>query len=326
VALAKRDFNAATHHVQTGLAFCRHIAQGPTLIHDLVALAIGTQYVRVLGDFVEQPDAPNLYWALTALPRPFIDLRDAYESEYRLLEWQFPELGDLDRARPAEQWDEILRRIRTEIRAAATSMDHDKGAAKLPPYFPADYSADEPASQSKYLPAAREYVARTKGLPAGKAAALPAAQVLLIYLAGTYHEFRDDLFKAIFLPYPQRQAVYDAASKRLEATPTSEGHLVARMFLPALKKVGVAQVRFERNIAALRTVEALRMYAAAHDGKLPEKLADVSEVPVPNDPATGQPLEYSRDGEAAIVVSQGANTDMGLPINGIRYRINVRKK
>ena len=50
-------------------------------------------------------------------------------------------------------------------------------------------------------------------------------------------------------------------------------------------------------------VEALRMYAAAHDGTLPDKLDDVSEVPVPADPGTGLPFEYSRDerhGDATV--------------------------
>jgi hypothetical protein len=326
VALAKGDFALASHHMATGLAFCRHVAEGPTLIHGLVGFAIASQYVRVLGDFVEQPDAPNLYWALTALPRPFINLNDEYDSEYRLLEWQFPDLGDLDRPRPPEQWDEALRQIRIEIRAAATRFEGEKSTPKLPDYFPKDYLPEEPAAKSKYLPAAQEYVARTKKLSAEKVAAMPPAQVLLIYMAGTYHEFRDDVFKAIYLPYADRQAVYDAAHARLEAAMTSEGHLVARLFLPALKKVGTTQTRFERNIAALRIVEALRIYAASHDGKLPEKLADVTEVPVPKDPSTGQPFEYSRDGEAAVLVSQGAKADAALPSNGIRYKITVRKK
>jgi hypothetical protein len=40
-------------------------------------------------------------------------------------------------------------------------------------------------------------------------------------------------------------------------------------------------------------VEAVRLHAAKHDGKLPATLADVTEVPVPADPATGQPFEYA---------------------------------
>lgn len=326
IALAKKDFAGASHHLETGLAFSRHIGQAPTLIHGLVGFAIASQYARVIADFVEQPDAPNLYWALTALPRPLISLRAGYDWEYRMVELQFPELGDLERTRTTEQWDEALRRIRTDIRALAMSQDNPQSPPKLLPFFPKDYDPEEPAAKSKYLPEAKQYVARMKGLSADKVDAMPAAQVLLTYLAGTYHDFRDDVFKLIYLPYADGVAYYDAVSRKLEAAPTSEGHLVARLFLPAMKKVAQTQMRFERNIVALRIVEALRMYAASHDGKLPEKLEDVTEVPIPKDPATGQPFEYSRDGEAAILVSQGAKADAGLPNNGIRYRVTIRKK
>ena len=37
----------------------------------------------------------------------------------------------------------------------------------------------------------------------------------------------------------------------------------------------------ERRLAALRTIEAIRMFAASHDGKLPAALGDIKEVPVP---------------------------------------------
>ena len=34
-----------------------------------------------LEEFIQQPNAPNLYWSLTDLPRPFIDLRKAMQGE-----------------------------------------------------------------------------------------------------------------------------------------------------------------------------------------------------------------------------------------------------
>lgn len=52
-----------------------------------------------------------------------------------------------------------------------------------------------------------------------------------------------------------------------------------------------AQIQCDRRVAALRTIEALRLHAVSHDGKLPESLGHVTEVPIPDDPATGKPLE-----------------------------------
>jgi len=324
MALAQRDFALAAHHLETGFSFSRQASQAPTLIHSLVGLAIASQFAGCVADFVEQPNSPNLYWALTALPRPFFDLRGGYEWEYRMIEMQFPELGHLDRDRTPEAWDKILHRIRTEIRAIATYPGDEKTPSKLMDIFTQDNAPDEPASKSRDLPAARQFVARTKGLSAEKVEAMPASHVLLLYLVGQYHEYRDDCFRAIYLPYTQRQAIFDAANKRLREKPTSEGHQLARVLLPALFRVSDVQARFERNIAALRIVEALRMYAASHDGQLPKKLSDVTEVPIPLDPTTGHAFEYSRQDGTASIISKHV-PDARQQGNGLRYQVAMRK-
>jgi hypothetical protein len=79
-------------------------------------------------------------------------------------------------------------------------------------------------------------------------------------------------------------------------------------------------MRHDRRIAGLRAVEALRLYAASHEGKLPEALSQVKEVPVPDDPATGKPFEYRRDGVAALLLSPAAGLKGPTP----SYRITVR--
>jgi hypothetical protein len=104
---------------------------------------------------------------------------------------------------------------------------------------------------------------------------------------------------------------------------TSEGHAAARLFLPALGKVMWAQTRLERNLSALRVIEALRLFAAGHDGKLPAKLSDVTEVPLPDDPGTGKPFDYKLDGDTATVTSDVPGD--AVPTNGIRYRVTVRQ-
>ena len=84
------------------------------------------------------------------------------------------------------------------------------------------------------------------------------------------------------------------------------------------------QVTLDRRIAMLRTIEALRIYAAAHGGQLPDSLDEVNDVPVPLDPGTGKPFEYHRDGATATLTSQihvGSSET-----NGIRYRVTVRGK
>jgi hypothetical protein len=322
VALAEKDFPAAAHHLETGFAFSRHVADGPTLIHKLVGLGLAMQLAGGVADFVERPDAPNLYWACTTLPRPLIDLRGPLEWEYRMLEMQFPEFADLDRERSAEQWDAALRRMRTELRGLVLEPG-EGGKRKLPDWLPKDCAPEDPAAKSPDLPAARQFVARTKGLSADKVGAMPPAQVLLLYIAGVYREDRDDWYCSAYLPYPQAHPMMGAAIKRLREAPVSEAHVPARTLLPGLDRALGAQVRVERNFAALRIIEALRIFAAAHDGKLPNKLSEVTEVPLPDDPATGRPFEYAREGDTATLASPGDS----LPVpGGIRYRVTIRKK
>jgi hypothetical protein len=194
----------------------------------------------------------------------------------------------------------------------------------LPDWVPKHYAPEEPAAKSPDLPAARKFVARTRGLSDEQAEAMPAARVLLLYLVQTYRVDRDDLFRGAYLPYPQARPVIEAMHKRLREAPTSEGQVVSHIFLPGLLRVMSAQARLERNLGALRVIEALRMYAAAHDGQLPDKLDDVTEVPVPDDPGTGRPFEYRREGDTGTLTSQVPGDP--LPGNGVRYRVTIRKK
>jgi hypothetical protein len=323
LALAEGDFKAALHHLETGFAFSRHVAEGPTLIHSLVAMALASQFANAVADMIERPDAPNLYWALSALPRPLIDLRKGMDFEYQTLEKQFPELGDLDRERSAEQWDDVLRRFRKELQVLIL-VPAEEGRRKLPDYVPKNCAPGDPAAKSPDLPEARRYVSRAKRLSAEKVEAMPPAQLLLLYIVGMSDEIRDDWFRASYLPYPQARPLLNTAIKRLREAPIAEGYIPSRALLPGLDRVMSAEVRLERNLAALQTIEALRMHAAAHEGKLPDKLSDVSVAPIPSDPGTGRPFEYSREGDTATLVSRIP----GEPVanSGVRYRVSIRKK
>jgi hypothetical protein len=70
-------------------------------------------------------------------------------------------------------------------------------------------------------------------------------------------------------------------------------------------------------------VEALRLYAAGHEKRLPETLASIVEVPVPEDPGTGRPFEYKRDGDRATLSGPppiGEQPNVG---NVVRYELQI---
>lgn len=317
VEIAEKNWPAAADALKTGFTFSRQVSEAPFLIHGLVGIACASQFTDTLLDFVSRPGAPNLYWSLTALPRPFISLRRALEFEQRLLEYQFPELADLDRPRSPEQWDALLKKVRTDFQQL---LDTDTKKEPIPP----GTAPDDPAAKSPDLPAAKKYLTEQRHRPAAEVNALPPAQVLLLYLVAVFKDFAQDEFKAAYLPYPESGPVLAAAEKRLKAAPATEGMRYTKALLPAIKKVMAAQNRLERKIAALRVLEALRLHAAAHDGKLPDRLSQVTAVPVPDDPGTGKPFAYQRDGEDAVLT--GRVPGESLELSGLRYRLAIRKK
>ncbi len=267
---------------------------------------------------MERPDAPNLYWALTVLPRPLISLRNPNEYEQKTLEMQFPDMADLDRPRSAEEWDAALKRVRLEIERIDQWSEKEEGKIVRP-----GTSSKDSAARSPDLPEARKYLAKVVGLPAARIESMSSAEVLLLYMSNYYHELRDEVFKATYVPFPQSQALSAEAEARLKSAANTEAGRLVRAFLPAITKVGLAQVRLERKLEALRVIEALRLHAAAHRGLLPDKLDEVKTVPVPLDPGTGRPFEYQRDGATATLTSRIA----GQPLDktGLRYRITIRK-
>jgi hypothetical protein len=318
VELGEGNYPAAASAFETGFAFSRHVAEGSTLIHGLVGIAGASQFADGLLDWVARPDAPNLYWSLVALPRPLIDLRKGMEFEQKVMELQFPDLADLDRPRSPEQWDGVLKRVRIEFQRIA---DFDKEKKLEPP--PGTTSVD-PASKSPDLPAARKFLADAMKKAATEIDAMPPAQILLLFMAGYFKDLRDDQFKAAYLAYPESRPIVAEAQQRLQSAPATEATRLAQALMPAIGKVQMAQIRLDRKIAALRVIEALRLYAAAHDGRLPDDLTQVTEVPVPNDPGIDKPFEYHRDGQIAVLTSRIPGE---MPENnGLRYRLTIRKK
>jgi hypothetical protein len=150
-------------------------------------------------------------------------------------------------------------------------------------------------------------------------------ELVAVYLADRYRALRDDLFKVSYLPAPEALREQDAAVKRLEAVKSPamaffvalhSGSPPATFLRPLASQLGL-----DRRIATLRVIEAIRLSAAAHDGALPEALDQITEVPVPEDPATGKPFIYRRAGSAALL--HGPQAGLRAPFTP--YRITVRK-
>jgi hypothetical protein len=81
--------------------------------------------------------------------------------------------------------------------------------------------------------------------------------------------------------------------------------------------------RLDGEVAALQCIEALRHYAATHNGQLPSQLSEITGVQVPGDSSTSPPFAYRYDGSKAVLqvpVPKG-----GTPRDSTRYEITVAR-
>jgi hypothetical protein len=310
--IAEGRLDEALRTLQTGCALARHTAAGPTLIHALVGIAIGQMMSDQVRDLVQQPGAPNLYWALTALPRPLIDPRPGLDAEMNMLYLSFPALRDVAHGtRPAEYWmgfPNEIERLLDELQM-------------MPPKL--GWRTVMTVLAIKGYPAARRAMLAEGRSPA-EVDAMPVVQVVLIYSVRTYEEIRDQIFKWFFVSYPEGRTGMEKAERQLAQARQREFIPLAGELLPAIASVQLSVTRMDRSIAMLRTVEALSLFAAAHDGRLPEKLGDVTQVPVPDDPISGRPFAYRKSGETAVLDSP-APPGKSQKQYGMRFEIKMAK-
>ncbi len=173
--IARGRYDDAIGTVRTGFAMARHFGDDSTLVRGMVGVGIASYMCRQIEQFVQRPDAPNLYEALRDLPQPLIDLT-------RQTEWEEPDI---------------------------------------------------------------------KG------------------------------------------------------------------------KVQLLMNRLDRHVAILQCIEAMRLYAAAHEGKFPKQLSDITLVPVPCDPVANKAFVYTRTDTKAVLempTLQGV-TDRDT----IRYELNLKE-
>ncbi len=271
----------ALRTAKTMFAMARHMGEHPTLIGDLVGMAIAFTTINPLELVLEQPGCPNLYWALANLPDPLVSIKTGLEGE-RLTIWGCTR--DLDSTAPMSA-EQIKKFIDTfEKLVGGDSIKTIDGGVQ-------GYLAARTKDAQK-LAATRKRLIES-GVPEARVSAFPADQVILLDEERELRVRFDDNAKSILFPAWQVEALQDK-SKDTKQAPA----LLADTLLPSLAAVRLTSVRLEQRIALLRHVEALRMYAAEQNGTLPAKLADAS-VPLPDDPISGRPFLYEASGKTA---------------------------
>lgn len=327
LAVLEGKTDEALHWLQTGFSMARHIGHGPLLIQAFVGIAVFNEMARSLEELIQAPGTPSLYWALANLPRPFIDLSRAIESERYVLERELPllrqietETWSLDQARQFS--DAVLRVLTGMTRVSVLGSDAKTGPRppRLPDLPPRLGMA---AAVMKVYPEARRAML-AEGRPAAEVEGMPTVQVAAIYTLRAYQRLRDEVFKWGNLPYWQSSKGGDEAM-RGSGTWENPLLLMFKRLLPAIQAARWASVRSDRQLNAIECVEAIRLYAAAHGGALPPSLEAIAEAPTPLDPATGKPFEYKASETTATLT---APVPPGAPdhyTSMIRYELKLSR-
>ena len=128
---------------------------------------------------------------------------------------------------------------------------------------------------------------------------MPVAQAILTATVETYERELGRMHRWFYVPYSSAWSELDEEEKRLATT--DEIIPFGKLLLPSLRSVRAAQARLDREVAAMRVLEGLRLYAADHHGQLPQRLTEVNDVELPNNPITGKPFDYElRNGRGVL--------------------------
>jgi hypothetical protein len=292
VAIRDGDYDQAVVDLRMGYRIAHDCAQQPFLINGLVGIAIASILNEQVVLLIDAPDSPNLYWALTSLPDPLIDLRPATLFESEAVFRAFPLLKDpLEQQRTEAGW----------IRAWSDTVHEFYQLAGGGDQFPQPMGPLAGAAIIlRAYPAAMRAL-QDQGMDQATLKAMPPGQVVAVYQSRYARQLADEMQKWAMVPYFQRKGraddVLQAHSSAISSGEVKEPIPIVSMLMPAMSAVDQAQVRLQAQFAVLRTIEAIRWHASA-TGRLPDSLEAIREAPVPENPFTGQPfeLQVTQDG------------------------------
>ncbi|HZU37118.1 MAG TPA: hypothetical protein VFA18_14450 [Gemmataceae bacterium] len=319
--IAAGHFDSAIDNAKTMFGLARHLGQYPALAGNQIGLSIANQAVDSLDEMVQQPGCPNLYWALTDLPRHVVELRQGVQGDRTQADVELARIHD-DAPMSAEELEQVVSRlsgrmgfareqaglpprsVRAGLEARVHNADQVRAACRRLASAECTDDASAPQAAYQFLELSMKYNK------------FPPMQVILLDEKRAYQARRDQTMKLLGLEAWQIDNML-AREKRSADKGLFDG------FGPDLLQMKWAQARLEQRLALLRHVEALRLYAAGHHGKLPRQLADM-ELPLPSDPFTGKPFRYHLDGATAYLDGGSPRGDGNQPTYNIHYEITIR--
>jgi hypothetical protein len=298
----------AINTLRLGYVMANYVGREPTLVSSLVSLAMTTQMNDALAQLMSRSESPNLYWALSELPSQQEIYRHALDGERSYVVPSTPALMRLRQGEEntPQQWRELLDYIWRLVDVGNESPEAKRAQHRDP-------IKDTPP---QVMEEARKHYAQTHQLSAEQVTKIDPLVIVGNYFWWEYQVWFDEQYKLRGLPYPLLMA--KAAEQAQEVAKIRNEQPANPFQLWGINKTIDRFARVDRQFAALIAVEAIRSYAAEHNGQLPAKLSDVTTTPVPKNPVTGKPFEYR-------VESATATLSDSQVLEPLTYTIKIRK-
>ena len=134
IEIAAEHYDDAIRTVKTLLAFARHLGDNPTEKANRLGLTVADLTLDTLEEMIQQRRCPNLYWALTELPCPLVDLRKGMQATAVVVVRELKAVRD-DTCMSNEQVETVVSRL-----SGVLSVAHEE-AGRTPRNFRGDLAA-----------------------------------------------------------------------------------------------------------------------------------------------------------------------------------------
>ncbi len=318
VAIAEQRWDDAVNDIRVGFRLAQIVGDSaPLLVNKLTGFAIAGVMLGVVEEAIQQPDCPNLYWALASIPsKQVFEIHDALQFE----------VGNIARALRVETLDR-RESLSTEIarnQLITVVQQALQFAGPLDDHSDRDHDSDHVIARllaGMYVVAmaepSRELLSDSKDWSAN-VGDLSATQAVALATQLRLRRTRDDGTKWHLLPPELKIDIEEKLNfGKQDFRNADVVTVLAGLLLPAQKAAVGAARRGVQQQYLWMTVEALRMHAA-QSGELPQSLDDLQPVPALFDAISQKPFDYERTSPTTATLTHAprwsSDTDNTLSI------------
>ncbi len=294
LAIAEGRFDDAVQSLKCGFRLAEIVSemQPSTLIGRLVSIAItGIMFERSL-ELSQQPNAPNLYWALASVPDSMADMRTALEGESHMVGNAFHQILNQDETSISDdRWQELAVRSVQDFMGLAQSSTYNE-SAKAKQEIQARLATG--ILIALYGESSRLQL-QSHGLTAEQTSKMSSSEAILRSTKIELEQSRDQFFKWSLLPRSVNGKPYVVELETdLRTSAFSPTGAIVGLLFPAVNAASAAGDRTITKRNQLILLESLRAYASANNGTLPETLESLKPLPVWPHPVAGESFTYQR--------------------------------